>query len=119
MVKWKPNGEIDIDEMVVINHNSKFYLFWNILVTVCCLLSSNLYLYMAANKLTEKTASRDTIATMILFEGIFFIDMCVNFILSYEYMGQFGQTTERSIGNIASHYFWSQFLWDFIPIAPF
>jgi len=56
---------------------------------------------------------------MYFFEGVFFLDIVVNFMLSYEYTSEYGKGLERNIGNIASHYFYGNFIKDLIPIVPF
>ena len=82
-VKKKDDGSINFLEMFTINHQGRFFLIWNFLVTVCCLISSYIYLAMAAFRLNGED---DVLALIliILFEGIFCLDIVINSMLSYE-----------------------------------
>jgi hypothetical protein len=118
-IVWNEDGSVNLSEMVVINHNSAKYLFFNFFVTFCCLISSYIYVFMAAHRKSVEEEFSLTVILMLFFEGVFFTDVCVNFLLSYEYMGEYGKVVERNITNIFSHYLKTTFIKDFIPIIPF
>ena len=50
-IEFRADGSLDVSRMVVINHESKGYLYFNFLVTVCCLVGSYVYVYMAAHRI--------------------------------------------------------------------
>ena len=126
-----PDGSINISDYVVIDHNSGGYLLFNFFVTACCIVSSYIYVYTAAHRIhieqgvdkTKTVGEEETfnwvMFFILFFEGVFFLDICVNFLLTYEYMGQYGRQIENNVGKISTHYFYSTFYKDFIPIIPF
>lgn len=119
-----PDGSINISEYVVINHNSGGYLMFNFFVTACCLVSSYIYVFMAAHRIQLEASHAAhqhsaTIIFMYFFEAIFALDILVSFLLSYEFSGQYGRSIERQLANTVSHYFYGSFLRDLIPVIPF
>jgi hypothetical protein len=70
--------------MVVISHQSRGYLYFNLLVTVICLIGSYMYVFMAAHRIKSEIDTSPLVISMVMFEGIFLVDICVNFILTYE-----------------------------------
>lgn len=122
-LKLSADGSIDISAYLVINHNSAGYLGFNFFVTICCLLSSYTYVYMAAHRISLEDNAKEglnfTVFAMYSFEAVFALDMGANFLLSYEYSGEAGRFIERRVSVIADHYFKSNFLKDLIPILPF
>lgn len=118
-IKRNEDGTINLSEMVVISHLSGVYLIFNFFVTACCLVSSYIYVFMAAHRILENDEYSITVLFMYFFEGVFVVDIAVNFLLSYEYMGQYGKVVERNLGEIASHYIKTTFIKDLIPIIPF
>jgi hypothetical protein len=74
---------------------------------------------MAAHRLIAEGAGFTLIVfVMYCFEAVFMLDICVNFLLSYEYMGPLGKLTQKNIPTIATHYLSTTFYKDFIPIIP-
>lgn len=113
------DSPIDLNRVLVINHNSPGYLAFNFFVTFCCLVSSYIAVYMACHRITmEGHGFTLVVFVMYSFEAVFMLDIFVNFILSYEYMSPLGKQVERNIMKISSHYLWTTFYKDFIPIIP-
>lgn len=81
-IRYGADGGIKLTELITIEHKGSFFLYWNFTVTICCLVSSYMYLAMAAFRPQEEGGTQ--IALSILFETIFVIDICVHFILSYD-----------------------------------
>lgn len=52
-------------------------------MTFCCLVSSYIYVAMAAFRTSERDYP-SIIALSIIFEGVFVLDIIINFMLSYE-----------------------------------
>lgn len=77
-VKYKDDGGINFMEMFTIDHQGAFYLLWNFMVTIACLVSSYMYVALAAFR------TDDALIVTLVFEGIFVIDIIINFMLSYE-----------------------------------
>ena len=104
--------------MTVIDHEGVFYTLANFIITVCCLVSSYLYLFQAAFRIYPESASGSSKSTSILsdsldkfersgteytlficsisFEILFLIDMLSKFTLSY--------TDESIKKKIETHY---------------
>lgn len=117
-IKRNEDGTINLSEMFVISHLSGMYLIFNFFVTACCLVSSYIYVYMAAFRILQNDFSM-TNFFMYFFEGVFVVDIAVNFMLSYEYMGQYGKEIQRNLFEISNHYVKTTFIKDLIPIIPF
>lgn len=121
-LRLSPDGSIDMSGYVVIDHNSERYLMFNFFVTFCCLVSSYIYVYMAAHRIQMESSEDPLSPTVFLvyfFEGVFALDIGVNCLLSFEQTSQYGTYIETSVGAIASHYLYSTFYKDFLPIIPF
>ena len=57
---------------------------------------------------------------MYTFEAIFCIDVCCNFILTYEvYSPEKGKQTIKKVSTIAWHYLTGNFIKDLLPLCPF
>lgn len=117
-VKTNENGSINFLEMFTINHQGARYLIWNFFVTICCLVSSYIYVAMAA----FRTSDRDypsIIALSIIFEAVFVLDIIINFMLSYERNDTAAETIEWNILKTFTKYLTTNFYKDFIPVIPF
>lgn len=77
-----------------------------------------MYVYMAAHRIPfHIEAEPDSILT-IFFEIVFLVDICVNFILSYEHETAAGRTIETRVDKISTNYLKTEFLYDLIPSIP-
>lgn len=117
-IAWKPDGSLDVTRMFTINHESQGYLYFNLIVTVACLLSSYMYVYMAAHRISVESIQDPEAVLMVVFEVIFLIDILVNFMLSYEHETANGRLIETRVDKIATNYFKSNFIRDLIPVLP-
>lgn len=81
-IRYGNDGGVKFTEMFTIEHKGSFFLYWNFFVTICCLVSSYMYLAMAAFRPVEEGETQ--FALSILFETIFIIDICVHFMLSFD-----------------------------------
>lgn len=81
-IRYGPDGRIKLTEVFGIDHRGSFYLKWSFLVTICCLVSSYMYLAMAAFRPRSEGGIR--LALSIIFEIVFFIDICISFLLSFD-----------------------------------
>jgi hypothetical protein len=52
-LKYNAQGGIKWFEIFTINHTGEFYLMFNFFVTVCCLVSSYMYVGVAAYRFTD------------------------------------------------------------------
>jgi hypothetical protein len=116
--------------MLTIDHEGVYYLAFNFFVTLCCLLSSFMYLMFAAfrishienldyhDKLVEGEMTYYQISVLILcFECIFGIQMITKFMLSYT-----RDTDLKKISDLKltwRNYLATDFIYDFLPILPF
>lgn len=113
------DAPIDLNKLLVINHNSPGYLAFNFFVTFCCLVSSYIAVYMACHRITmEGKGFTLVVFIMYSFEAVFMLDIFVNFLLSYEYMSPLGKQVQRDVIEIAKHYLTTTFYKDLIPIVP-
>lgn len=72
-------------ELIVLDQNSKFCLYWNFFEVTCCIFSSYMYAYMAAFGVTNADGSlnADLRAVDIFFFIIFTISIVMNFLRSF------------------------------------
>ena len=84
----KPNTRLEdltLSGVVVIDHESAAYVKFNFLVTICCLLSSYMYVTLAAFRSLDGYPI--TAILVIMFECVFCVHMSVQFITSYDVEG--------------------------------
>ena len=117
-IKRDLSGNVIWSESIVIDHTGPSYIAFNFFVTFCCLVSSYMYVAMAAFRITESNPLMFFI--MMIFEAIFVCDLCINFLLSYtpEHSSN-KKDTERDIFKIWMHYLHGSFYLDIIPLIPF
>ena len=72
-----------------------------------------MYAYLAAFSVKGSTAFNEII---IVFEVIFFISLCLNFITDYKEEGSNSPVRDASL--ISMKYLNSRFVWDFLPLIP-
>jgi len=85
-ISIKPNaeGNITLNEIFGINHQSKTYMYFNIFVIMCCAVSSYIYCAMAAFRLNSDDFY---FYLSLLFESVFVVDMLSHFVLSFRKEG--------------------------------
>ena len=98
--------------MFTIDHKGGSYLIFNFLVTICCLISSYLYVNIAAHRVEEAGFS-SSLST--IFEVVFCCDIIVSSLLTYDKTGNDNIGTERRITFTSTNYLKNRFMKDFIP----
>ena len=99
----------------LICENNRLYKLWRGISTICCLLSSYYYGYMAAFEAPSWGERNFTI--MLVFEFIFFLSIKFKFLREFTKEGQTVPT--RDMKQIAERYIRDDFIYDLIPIIPF
>ena len=117
-IKKDSSGNVIWSESIVIDHTGSTYIVFNFFVTFCCLISSYMYVAMAAFRIEESNPLM--FAMMILLELVFVGDMCIKFLLSYT-PDHSANKKERETGifKIWKHYLTGSFYLDLIPLIPF
>lgn len=109
-----------VSKMVLIHHDGAPYLMFKFLVTFNCLISSYLYVYLAAFRLVDSTLQDDPnillFSLVLVFEMLFTLDIIAKFMLTYE--NPETRVKVVDLGTISKNYFFNKFLWDFIPLMP-
>ena len=90
-------------------------MIYHLFVTVSKVISSYMYVGMAAFRYSGETSSLNVWSQF--FEALFFFDMMINFILSYKELGSNGPA-ETDLSRIAERYCKGCIHIDFIPLIP-
>lgn len=101
-------------EWIIIDSEGQGYILWQMFVTICCVISSYLYAFIAA---FENPNPGETLFNVtIFFESVFLVSLCVNFLVDYKPEGEEGKIKDLNL--ISIRYLKGQFLNDFIPLIP-
>lgn len=104
-------------DKIIISETNKWYQSFNILVTVLCLVSGYYYGAIAGFRYTNLEIRDEFNITLQIFaEIIFFIHMCLQFILEITIDGS--PTPQRDFKSIAFNYLKTNFAIDFITMIP-
>lgn len=90
---------------------------FNFFVTFCCLVSSYIYAAIAALRFENSDGLMQFL--IIFFEAVFFIDIMVNCVLSFEKEYNSQIIVEKKVTVISTNYASTTFYKDLIPIIPF
>lgn len=71
--------EQSLDEKIIILHTGSFVKYWKTLISFLFIFSSITYAYFAG----FRASSRHDILQMNSMEILFFIDFCLNFVITY------------------------------------
>ena len=106
-------------ENLYIDHSSRFYLTWGILVIICATISSFEYANVAAFKYYWHERG-GTGLWLWGWEILFSIDFFMKFFVDYPEPNLTGkEIVQRNHKKIAIHYYHTDFWSDFIPLIPF
>ena len=83
-------------------------------VTICCVISSYLYAFIAAFE--NPNVGETLFNVTIFFETVFLVSLCVQFLVSYKPEGE--ERKIKDLTMISLRYLKGQFLYDFIPLIP-
>lgn len=70
--------ELNLSSLIVLKHDSCIVIFWNVLNIICCLTSCYFYGWLSLFGLDQ--ANNFLKLVYGIFEGVFFIKMCFNFV---------------------------------------
>ena len=92
-------------------------MVWNYINKICCLVSSHIYLFMAAY-LSKDLLPEDNLYKLdLFFETFFAISMVLEFLTDFEPVP--GQKAIRDLVIIANRYIKGEFIYDLIALVPF
>ena len=111
-----PFSCFDVLGLMVIDHQGPPYMIFNIVTSICCLVSAYIYAFIAAHRVGEDDPM--VIVSNIIFETVFTLDILTNFVLSYTDVGSGSDFPVRDVVKIAKRYFKGRFFWDLLPIIP-
>lgn len=103
-------------ELITIDHKGDSYLYYNLFVTMCCLISSYIYVAIAAFR---RPNSEEINSAVWWFEGIFVVDILINFLLTYDDQNlTTADQKEWDIRNTGTHYIQNNLWKDLLPTIP-
>ena len=106
-------GDKRLIDRLVIPREGTFFSMWDLLITILCIISAYVYMFIAAFGLSDPTmGSLDSIFTVI-----FSIDMILRFCL--DYYDKIREETIKTQPKLAMHYLRGDFLYDFAATLPF
>ena len=111
-----PFNCFDVLGLLVIDHQGRSYMIFNIITSICCLVSAYIYAFIAAHRVGEDDPM--VIVCNIIFETVFTLDIATNFLLSFTNVGSGSDFPVRDVVKIAKRYFKGRFFWDLLPIIP-
>ena len=106
-------GDKRLIDRLVIPREGTFFSMWDILITILCIVSAYVYMFIAAFGVSDQNMDY----LDIIFNFIFFIDMILRFCL--DYYDKIREETIKTQPKLAMHYLKGDFLYDFVATVPF
>jgi hypothetical protein len=110
-----------IIDMMIFSESAMAWQMFDVLITVCCALSSYFYLFFASsrNVIDDDEFSNAHFILTFVFEGLFFIHLVLNFFKEYTPEGGGDrQKPIREFNRIIRNYITTGFAFDFITLIP-
>lgn len=115
----REDGNNALVEMLIISHDSKKYMVFEVIVNILCLVTSYFYMFLAAFRKGELEDYESYWVLSILSESIFLISIASKCFLEFIPEGAGDRSRpERRWPLILENYARKELVWDLIPILP-
>lgn len=115
ITKKKVSDDVPYLDLLVISREGTFFNYWSSFITLICIISAYIYMFIAAFNIPEKNSTNDYLDSV--FNGVFLIDCGLRFFVDYK--DRKLDQTIRKQPELAMNYLRTDLFYDSITTVPF